>query len=93
MTYQEIVNTPVAELTGISYEKFVDLLSACMVEILRTEGKAKEDMPFEVRHELAERYQKLNETYNTLKCHEHFKTYDKHLSSIRFGSLNFQAAA
>ncbi len=93
MTYQQIVNKPVRELSSLTYETFVDLITGCMVQILRVESQAREELPFEKIHELAEKHQELMKAYENLKQHEHYPEYKKRMEAVVRSSLDFQAAA
>lgn len=93
MTYQQIVNRPVRELSSLSYEDFVDLITGCIVQIFRVESEAREAKDFDLIHELAEKHQQLMTAYENLKQHSHYPEYKKRMETVTRSNLDFQVAA
>lgn len=75
MTYQQIISTPCAAMSGLTYEAYFKLLNASYREFIIMEAEQKEETNMTYYADRSRKMTDLERHINTLEKHEHYKRF------------------
>lgn len=75
MNYQQIISTPCAAMSGLTYEAFFKLLNASYREFIMMEGQQTEENNMTYYEDRSRKMTQLERHISTLEKHEHYKRF------------------
>lgn len=75
MTYQQIISTPCAAMSGLTYEAFFKLLNASYREFIMMEAQQKDENNMTYYEDRSKKMVDLERHIHTLEKHAHYKRY------------------